>query len=179
MNVFNYWKNLYNWKNPLNWWRLPGCWCRVIKWAWQRATKGFSDLDCWDLSHFYLDVLSGSLKHFAEHSTGCPSKYYDPVKRKDEGWKWKKHLNEMANCFDEAHEDRCSWVNPYEDEYFESFDMNFKKTPEGYYKLERTECVEELSEKYHDFEKRKFKWRKSNLKDGLDMLKEDFWSLWD
>ena len=179
MNVFNYWKNLYNWKNPLNWWRLPGCWCRAIKYGWQRATRGFSDLDCWDLSHFYLDVLEGSLYHLAEHNTGCPHKYYDSSKPGDEGWKWTKHLKEMANCFREASEEECSQVNPYEDEYYEDFRMNFEKTPEGYYKLKDEEVNEELHKKYLESKERIFKWRDENLKKGVDMLKEDFWSLWD
>lgn len=179
MNAFNYWKNLYNWKNPLNWWRLPGYWCRAIKYGWQRATRGFSDKDCWDLSHFYLDVLSGSLKHFAKHSTGCPHNYYDSSKPGDEGWKWREYLNEMADCFDEAHEDRCSWVNHYEDEYFENFRMNFEKTPDGYYKLKDEEINKELHEKYCESEKRRTAWRKAELEAGLNMLKEVFWNLWD
>ena len=80
MNILKYWKNLYNWKNPLNWWRLPGYWCRAIKYGWQRATRGFSDLDCWDLHNFYLEVLEMSLKHLAECNVGCPDKYYDSSK---------------------------------------------------------------------------------------------------
>jgi hypothetical protein len=178
-NVLLYWKNLYNWKNPLNWWRLPGYWCRAIKYAYQRATKGFSDLDCWDLSHFYLDVLSGSLKHFTKNLTGCPTDFYDPSKPGDEGWKWRVMLLNVAEHFDEAHEDRCSWKNPYEDEYLEDFHMNFEKTPDGYYKLNEEKADEELYEKYSDFEKRKTAWRNSELKIGLDMLKEVFWNLWD
>lgn len=178
-NVFFYWKNLYNWKNPLNWWRLPGCWCRAIKYGWQRATRGFSDLDCWDLSHFYLDVLSDSLKYFAKNSTGCPHEYYDNSKPGDKGWKWIKHLKEMASCFDEAHKDRCSLINPYEEEYFRDFRMNFEKTPEGYYKLKDEEVNEELREKYLEEKEKIFEWRNKNLKNGLDMLKEDFWNLWD
>ena len=178
-NVLFYWKNLYNWKNPLNWWRLPGCWCRTIKYGVQRATRGFSDLDCWDLHNFYLEVLEGSLKHLAKHNTGCPHKYYDSSKPGDEGWMWRDILNKMANCFKEAHEEGCTFINSYEDKYFENFRMNFKKTPEGYYKLKDEEVNEELHEKYLEEKKKIFEWRNKNLKDGFDMLKEDFWNLWD
>mgnify|MGYP006381908647 FL=1 len=177
MNVFNYWKNLYNWKNPLNWWRLPGCWCRAIKYGWQRATRGFSDLDCWDLYNFYLEVLEMSLKHLAKCNAGCPNKYYDSSKSGDEDWKWRDILNKMADCFKEAHEDKTSYINPYEDEYLES--LKLEKTSDGYYKLNNEEVNEELYEKYLEEEKKIFEWRNKNLKDGLDMLKEDFWNLWD
>ena len=62
MNILNYWKNLYNWKNPLNWWRLPGYWCRAIKYVIQRATRGFSDLDCWDLYNMRIMVILKKLE---------------------------------------------------------------------------------------------------------------------
>ena len=179
MNILNYWKNLYNWKNPLNWWRLPGYWCRAIKYAFQRATKGFCDLDCWDLHNFYLEVLEGSLKHLAEHNVGCPNKYYDSSKPNDKGWKWRERLSEMANCFKEAHEDKTSYINPYEDEYLESFHMDFEETPDGYHTLKDCEVDAKLLEKYRREEKNKFFYRNINLKKGLDMLKEDFWDLWD
>lgn len=179
MNVFNYWKNFYNWKNPLNWWRLPGYWCRAIKYGWQRATRGFSDLDCWDLYNFYLELFEASLKHLAECNVGCPNKYYDSSKPNDEGWKWRERLSEMANCFKEAHEDRCSLVNPYEDEYYKDFRVDFEKTPEGYYKLKGEKVNKELQKKYLDSKERIIKWRNENLTKGLDMLREDFWNLWD
>lgn len=177
MNVFNYWKNLYNWKNPLNWWRLPGYWCRAIKYGWQRATRGFSDLDCWDLYNFYLEVLEMSLKHLAECNVGCPDKYYDSSKSGDEGWMWRDILNKMADCFKEAHEDKTSYINPYKDEYLES--LKLEKTSDGYYRLNSEEVNKNLYEKYLEEEKKIFEWRNKNLKDGLDMLKEDFWNLWD
>ena len=177
MNVFNYWKNLYNWKNPLNLWRLPGYWCRAIKYGWQRATRGFSDLDCWDLYNFYLEVLEMSLKHLAECNVGCPDKYYDSSKSGDEGWMWRDILNKMADCFKEAHEDKTSYINPYKDEYLES--LKLEKTSDGYYRLNSEEVNKNLYEKYLEEEKKIFEWRNKNLKDGLDMLKEDFWNLWD
>ena len=177
MNILKYWKNLYNWKNPLNWWRLPGYWCRAIKYGWQRATRGFSDLDCWNLDNFYLEVFEGSLKHLAECNVGCPNKYYDSSKPNDKGWKWRERLSEMANCFKEAHEDKTSYINPYKDEYLES--LKLEKTSDGYYKLNSEEINKKLYEKYLEEEKKIFEWRNKNLKDGLDMLKEDFWNLWD
>ena len=177
MNILKYWKNLYNWKNPLNWWRLPGYWCRAIKYGWQRATRGFSDLDCWDLYNFYLEVLEMSLKHLAECNVGCPDKYYDSSKSGDEGWMWRDILNKMADCFKEAHEDKTSYINPYKDEYLES--LKLEKTSDGYYRLNSEEVNKNLYEKYLEEEKKIFEWRNKNLKDGLDMLKEDFWNLWD
>ena len=42
------------------------------KYAWQRATKGYSDLDLLDLESFYSYVISTSMQQFDYESSGFP-----------------------------------------------------------------------------------------------------------
>lgn len=45
---------------------------RGFKFAYQRVTRGFCDLDWWDLDHYYLELLHSTLKHFAENTISYP-----------------------------------------------------------------------------------------------------------
>lgn len=59
------------------------------KYAWQRATKGYSDLDLLDLESFYSSVISTSMQQFAEESNGCPG--YMPY------YEWIFKVKEISN----------------------------------------------------------------------------------
>lgn len=114
MNILKYWKNLYNWKNPLNWWRLPGYWCRAIKYGWQRATRGFSDLDCWDLDQYYTQLFIDSLSYFKEHLHSCPADLYD--EETDSHEKWQKYLEDMICYFYNSLEENEAFPSNFENE---------------------------------------------------------------
>lgn len=114
MNILKYWKNLYNWKNPLNWWRLPGYWCRAIKNAWQRATKGFCDKDIWNLDQYYTQLFIDSLSYFKEHLHSCPVDLYDEEIDSDE--KWQKYLEHMICYFYNSLEENKAFPSNFENE---------------------------------------------------------------
>lgn len=167
-NVLLYWKNLYNWKNPLNWWRLPGCWCRAIKYGWQRATKGFSDLDCWDLDKFYLNLLSNSLKEFAKNRFGSPDTEYD---------KWTKKYLEIADCFYRAIEENEYYKNEWEEDW-----NNCLKEigTDIIWNIEnQSDEIKDLEQAHFEREEEIFICRDNDMKEGFDKLKEVFWTLWD
>ena len=180
MNVFNYWKNLYNWKNPLNWWRLPGCWCRTIKYGWQRATKGFSDYDKYCLHDFYLKLFYRSLGEFAENHWGSPD-------GNDE--EWTNTLKEMALNFLSAIEDKGVYKNEFEEDYINSFKnyecSHIEKTDENgnrcwVWSDENTpDEIKDLRQAYHEREKEIFELRDADMKKGFNKMMEVFWHLWD
>ena len=114
MNIFKYWKNLYNWKNPLNWWRLPRYWCRAIKYGLQRATRGFSDKDTWDLDQYYTQLFIDSLSYFKEHLHSCPADLYDEETDSDE--KWQKYLEHMIYYFYNSLEENKAFPSNFENE---------------------------------------------------------------
>ena len=177
MNVFNYWKKCYNFKNPLNWWRLPRYWFKSLKYAYQRATKGYCDWDIWNLHNFYLKLFYHTLAKFADERYGSPDEDHE---------KWTRIYREIALNFRSALEEKGVYRNEFEEEYFKAIDdfvFEFEKTEDGYYHLicdrEEDETVKAAREKYHEREKEIFELRDRDMKKGFDMLKEVFWHLWD
>ena len=176
MNVFNYWKKCYNFKNPLNWWRLPRYWFKSLKYAYQRATKGYSDWDMWGLHDFYLRLVSNSLNEFADKRYGSPDEDHD---------KWTALYKEIASKFYSALEENEFYKNEYADAFFnsaEQLDFKFEKLENGHYKLVacvRKDNAEEIPKLYREREEENFKLRDCDMKVGFDMLKEVFWDLWD
>ena len=65
LNVFNIMEHLPFWKKIKN---FPRC----IKWAWQRVTKGYCEVDTWDLDRYYPRLMKATLLAFKQNSDGCP-----------------------------------------------------------------------------------------------------------
>lgn len=57
---------------PRNWWSNIRYFFRTIKWGWQRATKGYSDYDTWDLDVFYSRLMIASMSQFRAEVQGYP-----------------------------------------------------------------------------------------------------------
>ena len=107
MNKLNVFNNYYlPMKYPINWGRNIKLFIRSIKYAFQRATKGYCDTDVWDLDKFYLHLLQSSLTELKDISHGYPKDCISPEE-------WKDCLNEIIQCFPNADFDN------YEDKYDE------------------------------------------------------------
>lgn len=83
------------WRYPGNWWSNIKQFFRHFRWAWQRATKGFCDYDCFDLDHYYLVLLPATLRHLAKYTHGYPDKYTNFEN-------WQKQIELMAKKFEAA-----------------------------------------------------------------------------
>lgn len=112
---------------------------RSLKWAWQRATKGYCDLDTYGAGDWFLNTLPDMLESVKNNRVGFPSVLLEEgmehygLKSMDEynaaseelhdkiddygNEKWGEILSEMIFLLREANEDTCSKVNPYEEEY--------------------------------------------------------------
>ena len=75
--------------------------CRCLKYAWQRATRGYSDLDLWNLDTFYLNLFTNSLIDFKENLHGAPSEFFDE-EAENQIQKWEEYLEEMIQHFNNA-----------------------------------------------------------------------------
>lgn len=95
-----------------------------MKYARQRAERGFSDEDLWNIDDWFLTLIPEMLEKYKKKRHGSPSclgKEYT----NDEGFlvndtcheEWDKILDEMIHLFRECREKTCSRKNPYEDEY--------------------------------------------------------------
>ena len=119
--------------------RTVGDFFRSIKWAWQRATKGYCVLDTYGVNDWFLNTLPDMLESIKNNRVGFPSALQEEgmehygLKSMDEynaaseelrdkiddygNEKWGEILSEMIFLLREANEDTCSKINPYEKEY--------------------------------------------------------------
>lgn len=68
MNVFA--QGYLGWRHPLFNIKV---FFKNIKRAWHRATKGYCDIDCYNLNFFYLELMIGSLEHFRTNLRSLPA----------------------------------------------------------------------------------------------------------
>lgn len=159
-NKLNIYKQGYLPNNIRN---LPyniGHFFKTVKWAHQRATRGYSDYDTWDLDVYYARLIAESLKTFRENLHGCPYDFYDEEKDSDE--KWTSYLKEMEQHFRGFLNENNEHPNKYED----LLSSRDNLSDEEYRNL--------LEEEVKIFEE-----CKRELKEGLAMLEERFCDLWD
>lgn len=163
MNVF---------KNPWKFYRHPFKWIeylfRSFKYAYQRAIKGYCDIDLWDLNAYYTEIISKTLRELA----GCHCAYPGGMEPEE----WTDILNDIAYNLEESIED-----NSYPMPKFEAWqeciltkpDVNSKEYGAWFEKLRRLsyEKDKEIFEQREYMEMRKDK--------ALDMLKEYWYDLWD
>ena len=71
---------------------------REVKYAWQRARRGYSDRDLWDLSSYLANILVPGLTALRDNNTGFPAGLTQK--------QWKKELDIMIRGF-EAHRAIC------------------------------------------------------------------------
>ncbi len=118
--------------------RTIGDFFRSLKWAWQRATKGYCELDTYSAGD-WLNTLPDMCEAINKKRCGYPSVLFDEamehygLKSMDEynnaseeirdkvddygDKKWGEILSRLTFLLREANEDTCSKVNPYDEEY--------------------------------------------------------------
>ena len=106
LNVFN--NSYFRWRNPLNWVKNLKIFFKSVKWAKQRITRGFADIDWWDLDCFYIDLITDSLNYFAEHTISYDDKY-TPEEYKEKILKLASKFKYIGTDSDE--------LNPYYEDY--------------------------------------------------------------
>lgn len=139
---------------------------RRFKWAYQRITKGFCDMDTWDLDDYYTRLFVDSLTTFSKHMNGWPQSKEFP-----EFEDYKKYIDRMIYLFDQSIEGHEDIKNEYEEEYHHqilSKPINEELTPEE----------KALTNKYFKRENELYKYRKACRNEALDMMKHIFDSLW-
>lgn len=154
---------------------------RNMKYAWQRATKGYCERDLWDLDRFYSQLFENSLVDFAETTHGAPDKYFRAGKE-NEIESWQERLHDIALCFRVFNAREEMLPNPYQDGMAELSDLQFLESDNGLMEMKEmneSEHFKELSRLYFEKEKENDKAVKDSVAEGFEMLKEDFFNLWD
>lgn len=158
-----------------------------IKWAFQRAKRGYSDCDVWGFCDWFLEVVPDMLDKLAEEHHGTPISYLDDrfadpddVGRALTSEEWKEILTKMAKDFRNASELETEFTNEYEDEYLEQFAKAYSEKPADF-RIESLKVLAQspLGQNYSKEEKAICKRRGESLVNAMDAFKKYFWDLWD
>ena len=84
---------------------------RSLKWSWQRATKGYCELDTYSVGDWFLNTLPDMLEEIKSKG----SIYGYPAELTEE--EWNENLSNLIFLLREANKETCTKVNPYEAEY--------------------------------------------------------------
>lgn len=172
MNKLNTFNNYYSpWKYPKNWVSNIRCFLSSFKYSYQRITKGYCDKDLWDLSSYYLKLLSSTLNEFSNITEGWPDQKFSSFED------WQSHIRIMSKKFYTADEDADFYPHPAQDkwlEYVKDKPLPFSIIPDNKDEIEKGLSDKMLSEDY----KIKVK-REKDFEEALAMLNEVFWHLWD
>lgn len=150
---------------PRNWLDNIKHFFRTIKWGWQRATRGYSDYDTWDLDVYYARLMIESLSQFRAETKGYPG-YMDSIEE------WYEILDKIIFLLKQANEDEpleeknelAEWYGEYlrKDNHSADPDEETWNKIKQYYKRE-----EEL-----------YEIRKQKRKEAFDLMAEYFGHLW-
>lgn len=168
MNYDNY-LNCFT-KSPCKWYRFRDNWIHYtscIKFAWQRAVRGFSDRDVWELACWHTDLMRAALTHFRNNLHGHPAHFHDEGDE-DLGQKmWEDHLDKIIALLDKCDEEI---YNDKEMAIFEKYDLT---------NPEMKELTKEERDQFHKELDALYKERCGNIKEALRLLGEEYWDLWD
>lgn len=97
MNVFKF--SYYPWRYIRNWGHNFKQFFINIKWAFQRATRGYCDFDLWDLDYFYTKLFIDTLKNFSEKNQGIPNAFYNKDDEQASVNAWSDYIMDMREDF--------------------------------------------------------------------------------
>ena len=144
-----------------------------VRFAWQRATRGYCDFDLFDLDSFYSQLFVDSLEDFTKNLHGAPMEFYDF--EHDSCQPWSDYIKEMRQHFYNSIEE--NEVQKNEIEYNHSFEID-RETGE----LRNTDTSlqnEEARAKWLAREQEIQAWRDAELAKGMQMLEKVYHGLWD
>jgi hypothetical protein len=125
---------------------------REIKWAYQRATRGWSEKDSWNINGHIAEILPPMLRSIAKNHAGCPVEFWDKEKLNDECHRWAETLEEIAQGFE-------AYTALQHMSYFE-----FVKEEDGY---------------KHEINKEKLKLLTAKYDRGMLLFSQYYMNLWD
>lgn len=144
-----------NYLNPMNYYR-------EIKYFIQRGIRGWSDRDCWSLSHYNSKVCKEMLDHMIKNLHGYPC-ILDGDDNYDKNFdKWKEILNKMRDSFETARKISNGDLEEYGECTFRLENLNFKKEME-----EKYGCIYQTKDEHE------------KMKEGLELFVKYYSSLWD
>jgi len=179
---------------------------RCLRYSKQRITRGFADIDVWELHSYLSTLIPEMLQSFRDNHFGAPSRLGEECVN-EEGImvndacheRWDEILDRMIFLWRESGENTCTRVNTFEAEYdkaYEEFKEKYGLWGEGLCTPEEiAECnetgyrtmhfmrevpeYEDICDKYSEENKQIDEYRSRCKDEAIDMLKEYFYDLWD
>lgn len=161
---------------PRYWWENICYFFRTIKWGWQRAIRGYSDYDTWDLDRYYSRMMIASLSQFRKETKGYPG-YMNDIEE------WYAILDKIIFLLKQANEDEPleekNELAEWYEEYLSTKTLDFTKVE----KVENisSEDDEETKTKvlqYYKREEELYEIRTQKRKEAFELLAEYFGHLW-
>ena len=169
--------------------RTIGDFFRSLKWAWQRAIKGYCELDTYSVSDWFLNTLPDMLEKIKKNYTGYPDELTEQ--------EWNEILSRLIFLLREANKDTCTKVNPYEEEYHrisEEFSRKYGEfgeklmTDEDKKREKETGCspmylpshlpeYKEICEQYSEEERKLSAYREQCKNEALELFSKWFYRL--
>lgn len=103
---------------------------KQMKWAYQRATRGYADIDAWEIRGWFLNVMPAMLDRLAESADSYPdlpegktfSVQGSPIDKADNSMQgWRTLLHYMAQKFRDAEECEAEFRQERMDEALDLF----------------------------------------------------------
>lgn len=82
-------------------------WKYRIKWAYQRAVRGYDDPWTWDIHSNLSDIMIKILPILRKNCHGCCPNLFDNKRTDDECWKWQEILLKIEEGFKAAKRIDC------------------------------------------------------------------------
>ncbi|MBP3677645.1 MAG: hypothetical protein J6I97_04795 [Agathobacter sp.] len=179
---------------------------KCISWSYQRAIRGYSDYDKWNMYSFLQNLIPEMLQDMRDNRHGSPG-YLGENYTNDKGIlvndtchdEWDKLLDHMIFLWKESAEDTCTRKNPYEEEYDkahrefearygflgeklqteEELEENRKRGGGTIHFMDEMPEYKDIWEKYNAKELELDTYRLGCKNEAIDLLKEHFYALWD
>ena len=127
-----------------------------IKWAVQRIKRGYSDMDIWNLSTFYPQLLINSLTTY-RNETRC---YTLKCKNQEE---WLKVVDSIIAKIQQYNEPINIEDNPYKDDYYNCI----------------AGCIEDCPlDNFFEYQRKISGKKQESLKEALSLVAEHMPDLW-
>ena len=140
------------------WWRIDR-YVVALRYAWQRATKGYCDYDLWDLKPYFSHLFIAALGEMVPEDESVFKEEYADGQRA-----WYQNLREICQNFE----------NGLLESDEEMDELRQKLLQEVYTEKERQELVKLFAKKMEEF----YEWRKQEIKSGFDKFADVFDDLW-
>lgn len=158
----------------------------------QRYERGYADIDVWDISEWFIDIVAPMLRQLRNTHHGSPAylgkNYVDEngnMVNPECHEEWDKTLDRMIFLLGEMKEETRSVSNPYAGEYdkvLEEFQEKYRQKENDDRKFHSLRDIPEykaVQDEYIEKEKELEQYADQCKNEFFELFSRHFWDLWD